>query len=146
MAFFCPRLNKRLDLFRYEKTLGFLKSTCRECVSCNNGFNGHNGLPGRDGREGEKGEKGVAGPSGPRGVKGERGLAGPSGSRGVKGDVGPKGSDADHRNWKQCAWKGGGSRDIGLVKVGTNLVQLCKQSLVFLCQEPLTLPMLVFSN
>ena len=75
---------------------------CRACASFRNGLNGHNGLPGRDGRNRAKGEKGVTGPFG---------------SRGLKGDVGPKGSDADRRNWKQCAWKGGDDRDNGLVKV-----------------------------
>ena len=66
------------------------------------GRNGYNGLPGRDGRDGAKGDKGVAGPIG---------------SRGVKGEVGQNGADADHRNWKQCAWKGGDGRDGGLIKV-----------------------------
>jgi len=66
-----------------------------------NGVNGHNGLPGRDGRDGTKGEKGVTGPLGPRGVKGE---------------AGPSGKNAQHRNWKQCAWKLDDGRDIGLVK------------------------------
>ena len=67
-----------------------------------NGVDGHNGLPGRDGRDGAKGEKGVAGPPGPRGEKGERG---------------PSGTDTDHRNWKQCAWRYYDGRDIGLIKV-----------------------------
>ena len=67
-----------------------------------NGVNGHNGLPGRDGRDGAKGEKGVAGPPG---------------SRGAKGEMGPSGTDTDHRNWKQCAWKSDDDRDIGLIKV-----------------------------
>jgi len=53
------------------------------------GRNGHNGLPGRDGRDG---------------------------SRGQKGDAGENGADADHRNWKQCAWKGSDARDIALIK------------------------------
>ncbi|XP_068673933.1 collagen triple helix repeat-containing protein 1-like isoform X2 [Montipora foliosa] len=66
-----------------------------------NGVNGHNGLPGRDGRDGAKGEKGVAGPSGQPGLKGEAGTSG---------------KDADHRNWKQCVWRSGDSRDIGLIK------------------------------
>ena len=66
-----------------------------------NGVNGHNGLPGRDGRDGAKGEKGVAGPSG---------------SRGMKGEMGPSGTDTDHQNWKQCAWKSADDRDIGLIK------------------------------
>jgi len=66
-----------------------------------NGVNGRNGLPGRDGRDGAKGEKGLAGPPGPRGVKGEAGTSG---------------QDADHRNWKQCAWRSVDSRDIGLIK------------------------------
>jgi len=68
-----------------------------------NGVNGRNGLPGRDGRDGVKG---VAGPQGPRGVKGE---------------VGRSGQDADHRNWKQCAWKGGDARNIGLIKVNLKI-------------------------
>ena len=66
-----------------------------------NGVSGHNGLPGRDGRDGAKGEKGVAGTPG---------------SRGEKGEMGANGTDTDHRNWKQCAWKSGDSRDIGLIK------------------------------
>ncbi|KAL9986639.1 hypothetical protein ACROYT_G000810 [Oculina patagonica] len=65
------------------------------------GRNGYNGLPGRDGRDGAKGKEGVAGPPG---------------SRGVKGDAGQNGADADHRNWKQCAWKSTDGRDIGLIK------------------------------
>jgi len=65
------------------------------------GRNGHNGLPGRDGRDGAKGDKG---------------MVGSTGSRGQKGDVGENGADADHRNWKQCAWKSEDSRDIGLIK------------------------------
>ncbi|KAL9986552.1 hypothetical protein ACROYT_G000719 [Oculina patagonica] len=65
------------------------------------GRNGYNGLPGRDGRDGAKGDKGVAGPPG---------------SRGVKGDTGQYGADADHRNWKQCAWRSEDSRDIGIIK------------------------------
>ena len=63
---------------------------------------GHNGLPGRDGRDGAKGVKGVAGVPGPRGVKGE---------------TGPSGTDTDHRNWKQCAWRNSDPRNIGLIKV-----------------------------
>jgi len=63
-----------------------------------NGVNGRNGLPGRDGRDGEKG------------------LAGAPGPRGVKGEVGRSGQDADHRNWKQCAWKGVDARNNGLIK------------------------------
>ncbi|CAH3178890.1 unnamed protein product [Porites evermanni] len=66
-----------------------------------NGVNGHDGSPGRDGRDGAKGEKGVAGPPGPRGEKGERA---------------PSGTDTDHRNWKQCAWRYYDGRDIGLIK------------------------------
>ncbi|KAL9986623.1 hypothetical protein ACROYT_G000794 [Oculina patagonica] len=65
------------------------------------GRNGYNGLPGRDGRDGAKGDKGVVGPPG---------------SRGVKGDAGQNGADADHRNWKQCAWRSRDNRDIGLIK------------------------------
>ena len=72
------------------------------------GRNGYNGVPGRDGRDGTKGEKGVAGPPG---------------SRGVKGDAGQNGADADHRNWKQCAWRSEDSRDIGLIKVGFNFTE-----------------------
>ena len=70
------------------------------------GRNGHNGLPGRDGRDGAKGDKG---------------MVGSTGSRGQKGDVGKNGADADHRNWKQCAWKSEDSRDIGLIKVCINV-------------------------
>jgi len=107
------------------------KSTCRGCSSCSNGQNGHNGLPGRDGRDGVKGEKGVAGlagsrgakgengmtgPPGPRGGKGENGMTGKPGPRGVKGEIGPNGTDTDHRNWKQCAWKKDDGRDVGLIR------------------------------
>ncbi|CAH3188908.1 unnamed protein product, partial [Porites lobata] len=66
-----------------------------------NGVNGHNGSPGRDGRDGAKGKKGVAGAPG---------------SRGAKGEMGASGTDTDHRNWKQCAWKNNNNRDIGLIK------------------------------
>ncbi len=76
--------------------------TCLQGPSGVPGRNGYNGLPGRDGRDGTKGDKGVAGPPG---------------SRGVKGDAGQNGTDADHRNWKQCAWRSYDSRDIGLIKV-----------------------------
>ncbi|KAL9986654.1 hypothetical protein ACROYT_G000826 [Oculina patagonica] len=75
--------------------------TCLQGPSGVPGRNGYNGLPGRDGRDGTKGDKGVAGPPG---------------SRGVKGDAGQNGTDADHRNWKQCAWRSYDSRDIGLIK------------------------------
>ena len=44
-------------------------------------------------------------------------MAGPQGPRGEKGDAGINGTDADHRNWKQCVWKSEDSRDIGLPKV-----------------------------
>ena len=70
------------------------------------GRNGHNGLPGRDGRDGAKGDKG---------------MIGSTGSRGQKGDAGKNGADADHRYWKQCAWKNYDSRDIGLLKVRINM-------------------------
>ncbi|KAJ7326113.1 hypothetical protein OS493_027964 [Desmophyllum pertusum] len=73
--------------------------SCRAGPPGSNGINGYNGLPGRDGRDGAKGDKGVA----------------------VKGEVGPKGADADHKNWRQCAWKGEDNRDNGLIKVSTNL-------------------------
>ena len=45
------------------------------------------------------------------------GMTGPPGSRCQKGDAGENGTDADHRNWKQCAWKSSDGRDIGLIKV-----------------------------
>ena len=67
------------------------------------GVPGRNGLPGRDGRDGAKGDKG---------------MIGSTGSPGQKGDAGKNGADADHRNWKQCAWKNNDGRDIGLIKVG----------------------------
>ena len=70
------------------------------------GRNGHNGLPGRDGRDGAKGDKG---------------MVGSTGSRGQKGDAGKNGADADHRNWKQCAWRSQDGRDIGLIKVFLNV-------------------------
>ncbi|KAL9986615.1 hypothetical protein ACROYT_G000786 [Oculina patagonica] len=76
-------------------------SVCLQGPSGIPGRNGYNGLPGRDGRDGSKGEMG---------------LAGPPGSSGVKGDAGQNGADADHRNWKQCAWRSEDGRDIGLIK------------------------------
>ncbi|CAH3188906.1 unnamed protein product [Porites lobata] len=30
--------------------------------------------------------------------------------------MGPSGTDTDHRNWKQCAWKSDDASDIGLIK------------------------------
>jgi len=42
------------------------------------------------------------------------------GPRGVKGEVGTSGKDAEHRNWKQCAWKSYDGHDIGLVKVSSH--------------------------
>ena len=45
------------------------------------------------------------------------GVAGPPGSRGEMGEMGPSGTDKDHRNWKQCAWKSDDASDIGLIKV-----------------------------
>ena len=44
-------------------------------------------------------------------------MAGPPGSRGEMGEMGPSGTDKDHRNWKQCAWKNDDASDIGLIKV-----------------------------
>ena len=44
-------------------------------------------------------------------------MIGSTGSRGQKGDAGENGADADHRNWKQCAWKSYDTRGIGLIKV-----------------------------
>ncbi len=78
-------------------------------------MNGQSGLPGRDGRDGAKGEMGVAGSPG---------------SRGIKGEAGQNGTDADHRNWKQCTWRNDDSRDIGLIKVSFNfrekkLIHIC---------------------
>ena len=63
----------------------------------------------------------MTGPSGPRGGKGEKGMAGNPGPRGVKGEIGPNGTDTDHRNWKQCAWKKQENRDTGLIQVCINL-------------------------
>ena len=80
-----------------------------------NGINGHNGLPGHNGRDGAKGEKGVAGPRGPRGIKGEAGRV-----RKVA---------VEERNWKQCAWQKGDSRDIGLIKVSGRQLQISLFSL-----------------
>lgn len=77
-------------------------STCLQGPPGLPGHNGYNGAPGLNGRDGAKGEKGVAGKPG---------------LRGAKGDVGPKGSDTDHRSWKQCVWRASDSRDVGLIKV-----------------------------
>ena len=77
-------------------------NTCLQGAPKRNGVNGHNALPGRDGQDGAKGEKDVTGPPGSRGEKGERG---------------PSGTDIDHRNWKQSAWRNSDRRDIGLIKV-----------------------------
>ena len=49
-------------------------------------------------------------------------MIGSTGSRGQKGDAGKNGADADHRNWKQCAWRSEDSRDIGLIKVGIHVI------------------------
>ena len=46
-------------------------------------------------------------------------MTGNPGPRGVKGEMGPNGTDADHRNWKQCVWKKDDTRDIGLLQVRT---------------------------
>jgi len=73
------------------------------------------GVAGPAGSRGAKGENGMTGPPGPRGEKGERGMTGKPGPRGVKGEIGPNGTDTDHRNWKQCAWKKNDYRDIGLI-------------------------------
>ncbi|XP_078371229.1 collagen triple helix repeat-containing protein 1-like isoform X1 [Oculina patagonica] len=78
-----------------------------------NGINGRNGLQGRNGVNGHNGSPG---PYGPAGAKGEKGVAGSPGSLGVKGDAGQNGTDAEHRNWKQCAWKENNGLDIGLIK------------------------------
>ena len=78
---------------------------------------GSPGLPGHNGYNGSPGLPGSAGRDGRDGAKGEKGVAGPPGSRGVKGDAGQNGADADHRNWKQCAWSSADSRDIALIKV-----------------------------
>jgi len=79
------------------------------------------GVAGPAGSRGAKGENGMTGPPGPRGEKGERGMTGKPGPRGVKGEIGPNGTDTDHRNWKQCAWKKNDYRDIGLIWVCINL-------------------------
>ena len=95
-------------------------------------MNGHNGLPGLDGRDGTKGQQGVAGPPGPRGfkgqvgrdgAKGDKGVAGTPGSRGGKGETGASSKDTVHKNWKQCVWKKGDGRDIGLIKVSLVFTQ-----------------------
>ena len=52
-------------------------------------------------------------------------MIGSTGSRGQKGDAGKNGADADHRNWKQCAWRSEDSRDIGLIKVFINVSFIC---------------------
>ena len=49
-------------------------------------------------------------------------MIGSSGSRGQKGDAGENGADADRRNWKQCVWKGSDGRNIGLIKVGIDVM------------------------
>lgn len=92
-----------IDCIKGNTTLSSSKnpSTCLQGSPGLPGRNGHNGLPGRDGRDGAKGEKGAAGKPG---------------LRGDKGNVGPKGSDTDHRNWKQCVWRSADGRDVGLVK------------------------------
>ena len=77
------------------------------------------GVAGPAGSSGAKGENGMTGPPGPHGGKGEKGMTGNSGPRGVKGEMGPNGTDADHRNWKQCVWKKNDGRDIGLFQVRT---------------------------
>jgi len=74
-------------------------------------------VAGLAGSPGAKGENGMKGPPGPRGGKGENGMTGKPGPRGIKGEMGPNGTDTDHRNWKQCAWKKADHRDIGLIQV-----------------------------
>ena len=49
-------------------------------------------------------------------------MIGPTGPGGQKGDAGKDGVDTDHRNWKQCAWKNSDGRDIGLIKVGIDVM------------------------
>ena len=49
-------------------------------------------------------------------------MVGPTGSRGHKGEEGKNGADADHRNWKQCAWRSEDGRDIGLIKVSIDVL------------------------
>ena len=49
-------------------------------------------------------------------------MVGPTGSRGHKGEEGENGADADHRNWKQCAWRSEDERDIGLIKVSIDVI------------------------
>ena len=46
---------------------------------------------------------------------------------------GKNGADADHRNWKQCAWRSADGRDIGLIKVGMRgiKINLCIVNLIF---------------
>ena len=113
-----------LSLFLYSTGLKHVPAWTTRLPG-SNGVNGRNGLPGGDGRDGTKGEKGVAGALGPRGVKGEAGQDGVKGEKGVGGTPGPLGvkgeagrscKDADHRNWKQCAWKSVDDRDIGLLR------------------------------
>jgi len=61
-------------------------------------------------------------------------MIGSTGSRGQKGDVGENGADADHRNWKQCAWKSEDSRDIALIKVFIHVsFQFTKDKLYVSC-------------
>lgn len=79
------------------------------------------GVAGPAGSRGAKGENGMTGPPGPRGGKGEKGMTGNPGARGVKGETGQNGTDTDHRNWKQCAWKKVDGRNIGLIQVCINL-------------------------
>ena len=74
-------------------------------------------MTGPAGLRGVKGENGMTGPPGPRGGKGEKGMTGNPGPRGLKGEMGPNGTDTDHRNWKQCAWKKQDNRDTGLIQV-----------------------------
>ena len=87
------------------------------CLQGSPGIPGRNGYNGSPGIPGSPGSAGSAGRDGRDGAKGEKGVAGPLGSRGVKGDARQNGADADHRNWKQCAWKNEDIRDIGLIKV-----------------------------
>ena len=85
-------------------------------------------MAGPAGSRGAKGENGMTGPPGPNGGKGENSMTGKPGPRGIKGEMGPNGTDPDHRNWKQCAWKNNDGRDIGLIWVCINLR---KQKLIF---------------
>ena len=55
-------------------------------------------------------------------VPGAPGAPGRDGQKGERGDKGDSGNPlmSSHKNWKECTWKGGISKDSGLLYVSEN--------------------------